>query len=65
MNIVDELDKIRAAILDETAATYDLGRNGTENQTVSAIGKMQGLDFALTKISALRNKLSAPTTGAE
>jgi hypothetical protein len=65
VNVVEELDKILEQLRGESAATYDIGVHGPEKQTTISIGRLRGLTFAIERISTLRRKLSAPTTGAE
>jgi hypothetical protein len=65
VSIIEELDKIVEQLRDESAATYDIGQSGNERQTTIAIGRLRGLTFAIERISTLRRKLFAPTTGAE
>ena len=65
MSIVEELEKILEDIRAESAAAYDKGQNGSCDDTLRSIGKIQAFTFAADKVATLRRKLSAPTTGAE
>lgn len=65
MSVVEQLDKILEDIRAESEAAYDHGQKGSCDDTLRSIGKTQAFTFAADKISKLRTKISAPTTGAE